>query len=87
MYIYILTCKNIMNVMNVMNVIYIYIYKYTQYYIHTFFFPTPQSLMMIPSTPGVFTQQPLLSLFSWTPNTKCSDFQRETRLEKPEFSG
>ena len=25
MYIYILTCKNIMNVMNVMNVIYIYI--------------------------------------------------------------
>lgn len=56
MYIYILTCKNIMNVMNVMNVIYIYIYKYTQYYIHTIFFSTPQSLMMIPSTPGVFTQ-------------------------------
>ena len=86
MYIYILTCKNIMNVMNVMNVIYIYIYKYTQYDIHTIFFSTPQSLM-ISSTPGVFTQQPLLSLFSWTPNTKCSDFQRETRLEKPEFSG
>ena len=86
MYIYILTCKNIMNVMNVIY-IYIYLQIYTILYTYNIFFSTPQSLMMIPSKPGVFTQQPLLSLFSWTPNTKCSDFQRETRLEKPEFSG
>jgi hypothetical protein len=42
MYIYILTCKNIMNVMNVMNVIYIYLQIYTILYTYNIFFYAPK---------------------------------------------